>query len=53
MKAGDGRVNEVPNLSILHTVFLREHNRIAQDISAAGGGSDEQIFQVKSISNFE
>ncbi len=46
MKAGDTRVNEVPNLSLLHTIFMREHNRIAENIARSEGGSDEQIFQV-------
>ena len=46
MKAGDTRVNEVPNLTLLHTIFMREHNRIASNIAQAEGGSDEQIFQV-------
>ena len=46
MKAGDTRVNEVPNLTLLHTIFVREHNRIADSIARSKGGSDEQIFQV-------
>jgi len=45
MKAGDSRVNEVPNLSLLHTIFMREHNRIAENIARSEGGGDEQIFQ--------
>lgn len=45
MKAGDGRVNEVPPLSLLHIVFMREHNRLADQISRNNGGSDENIFQ--------
>jgi len=45
-KAGDGRVNENPNLSVLHTVFMREHNRVADQLSRLNPGwSDEKVFQ--------
>lgn len=27
--SGDGRVNEQPDLALMHTVWLREHNRVA------------------------
>jgi len=45
-KAGDGRANENPNLSVLHTVFMREHNRVAEQLGRINPGwSDEKIFQ--------
>ncbi len=44
--AGDVRANEHVVLTCLHTLFAREHNRMATDIAAANTGwSDEQIYQ--------
>jgi hypothetical protein len=44
--AGDIRAAENPELTSLHALFLREHNRIAGEISAADASlSDEEIYQ--------
>lgn len=44
--AGDGRVNEQPLLSIMHTIWVREHNRIAdQLVLLLPGKSDDFYFQ--------
>lgn len=44
--AGDIRVNENVALSTLHTLFVREHNRIVKVIKKANPFlSDEQLFQ--------
>ena len=45
--AGDIRANEQVALTALHTVFVREHNRLADAIhSEYPGMSDEQIYQL-------
>ena len=44
--AGDVRSNENIELTSLHTLFLREHNRLARQIATANPRlSDEAIFQ--------
>lgn len=44
--AGDVRVNETAPLIAVHTLFVREHNRLAGLIRAARPGlTDEQIYQ--------
>jgi peroxidase len=45
--AGDVRANEQVNLTAVHTLFVREHNRLASRISQVYPGlSDEQIYQL-------
>jgi peroxidase len=44
--AGDVRANEQLGLTSMHTLFVREHNRLAADISASNPGwTDEQVYQ--------
>ncbi|XP_071090814.1 salivary peroxidase/catechol oxidase-like [Haliotis cracherodii] len=44
--AGDHRVNENPTLQSMHTIFMREHNRIARRLKQLNCyWSDERIFQ--------
>ena len=44
--AGDSRSNENSVLLSMHTVFVREHNRLATNLHKAHPGwTDEQIFQ--------
>ena len=43
---GDVRADENPGLSSLHTIFVREHNRIATALSAIDGTlSAEELYQ--------
>ena len=44
--AGDVRVNEQISLTIMHTIWMREHNRIASSLLEMSPGADpEKVFQ--------
>jgi peroxidase len=44
--AGDVRANEQSGLIAMHTIFMREHNRLATNLAAQNPTwTDEQIFQ--------
>lgn len=43
---GGDRVNSVPQVAMINTLFLREHNRLAGEIEAAHGNwDDDRIFE--------
>ena len=44
--AGDERVNENTFLTTYHTIFVREHNRVCDDIFKKDPSlNDEQVYQ--------
>lgn len=44
--AGDNRINQTPTLAALHTLLLREHNRVADVLAGLNPlWSDEKLFQ--------
>jgi peroxidase len=44
--AGDDRAAENPVLTSLHTLFVREHNRICDSLVRLGMRNDEQMYQI-------
>jgi hypothetical protein len=43
--AGDVRAAENPVLTSIHTIFIREHNRICDRLKALGMSNDELMYQ--------
>ena len=47
LTAGDGRARDMPGLAAMHTIWLREHNRIAYLLQRDHGMTDdEDIYQL-------
>lgn len=44
--AGDVRANEQVGLTTLHTLFVREHNRICRQLKQQGMNDDEEMYQI-------
>lgn len=46
LDSGDGRVNQLPDLVVAHTVFMREHNRLTDELAQCNPHwDDERLYQ--------
>ncbi|KAK3866246.1 hypothetical protein Pcinc_028210 [Petrolisthes cinctipes] len=44
--AGDSRVNEQPQLAVMHTIWMRQHNKLARELASLNPGwNDEVLYQ--------
>lgn len=44
--AGDVRVNEQPDLVVLHTIWMRQHNKVVEELARLNPGwNDEVLYQ--------
>lgn len=44
--AGDSRVNEQPGLTAIHTLWMREHNRVARELQNLNPRwSNDEVFE--------
>ncbi|XP_063400211.1 peroxidase-like protein [Mytilus trossulus] len=44
-KSGDGRSAEVPMISVIHIIFLREHNNIVERLRSLGWTDGDLLYQ--------
>lgn len=42
--AGDSRVNEQPQLAVMHTIWMRQHNKVAKELTSINPSWDDEIL---------